>query len=275
LCSSSLANIASGSVGGPSGFVGLSMTILSEKTGALGRSAGIATAVVMLIGLFAAGSLIFQVPTYLTGGFVLLLGMELLREWFIETRGRLPLSEWLIVAVILLAVILLGFMQGLAVVMSDMGAHGLVDIQQGMEESRKSGAVRLLPLLLSLSSEAHAHSGDIRRAKTMILDAERVMDEKGDVAWSTHVHVAHGDMLQMHDPEPNMEAAAKYQEAIKIADEQGAHAMTLRTVVKLTSLYEKLNRKQEFIEPLRAAIENISSNNTSEDYRRALELLEQ
>ncbi len=115
LRSSGLANMLSGGVGGPSGFVGLSMTVLAEKTGATGRGAGIATAAVMLIGLFAAGSLVFQVPVYLTGGFVLFLGIELMKEWFVDTRHRLPLSEWLIVVVILLVIAFVGFMEGLAV----------------------------------------------------------------------------------------------------------------------------------------------------------------
>lgn len=115
LRSSGLANMCSGALGGPTGFVGLTMTILAEKTGATGRGAGIATAVVMLLGLFAFGSLIYQVPIFLTAGFVLFLGIGLLNEWMIETLRRLPLSEWLIVVVIVLTVALIGFMEGLLV----------------------------------------------------------------------------------------------------------------------------------------------------------------
>lgn len=115
LRSSGIANIFSGSVGGPSGYVGLSMTVLADKIGATGRSAGIATAVVMLLGALAAGSLVFQVPIFLTGGFVLFLGLELLKAWAVDTRLRMPFSEWLIVVVILLTVALVGFTEGLVV----------------------------------------------------------------------------------------------------------------------------------------------------------------
>lgn len=115
LRSSGIANMLSGGVGGPSGYVGLSMTALAQKTGATGRSAGIATAVFMLVGLFAAGSLIFQVPVFLTGGFVLFLGVELLKEWLIDTRSKMPSSEWLVIAVIVATVASVGFMEGLAV----------------------------------------------------------------------------------------------------------------------------------------------------------------
>lgn len=115
LQSSGVANLASGAFGGPSGFVGLSMTVLAEKNGVTGRSAGIATAIVMLLGLFVAGSLVYQVPVFLTAGFILFLGIELLKEWFFDARKRMPLSEWAIVAIILLTVAVVGFMEGLAV----------------------------------------------------------------------------------------------------------------------------------------------------------------
>ena len=115
LRSTGLANMVSGGLGGPSGYVGLSMTALAERTGASGRGAGIATAAVMLVGLFAGGSLIFQVPTLLTAGFVLFLGIELLQKWIVDTRRQLPLSEWLIVVLILMTVAVIGFMEGLAV----------------------------------------------------------------------------------------------------------------------------------------------------------------
>lgn len=115
LRSSGIANVFSGGVGGASGFVGLSMTQLAERTGATGRGAGIATAVVMLLGLFSAGSLIFYIPVFLTGGFVLFLGVELLKEWGYDAGRRMPVSEWMVIIVILLTVALVGFMEALAV----------------------------------------------------------------------------------------------------------------------------------------------------------------
>jgi len=114
LQSTGLANVLSGGVGGPSGYVGLSMTVLAEKTGATGRSAGIVTAIFMLIGLFFAGHLVFQVPIFLTAGFVLYLGLGLVKEWFVDTRSRMPVSEWLVVGGILLTIAVVGFMEGLA-----------------------------------------------------------------------------------------------------------------------------------------------------------------
>lgn len=115
LRSTGVANLLSGAIGGPSGYVGLAMTILAERTGALGRGAGIATAIAMLLGLVAAGSFVFEVPVFLTAGFVMFMGIGLLKEWVFATRRELPLGEWLIVLLILACIALVGFLEGLAV----------------------------------------------------------------------------------------------------------------------------------------------------------------
>lgn len=115
LRSTGIANLLSGSFGGPSGFTGLSMSVLAEKMGAKGRGAGFATAAIMLVGVFVAGPLISHVPIFLTAGFLLFLGTELLLEWLVATRRQLPLIEWLIIVAILAAIAMVGFMEGLAV----------------------------------------------------------------------------------------------------------------------------------------------------------------
>ena len=115
LRSSGTANLLSGSFGGPSGYVGLSITILAEKLGVRGRSAGLVTAVIMALGLLMAGPLISHMPVFFAAGFVLFLGIGLLQQWLLASRRQLPLAEWLIVVVILGTVALVGFMQGLAV----------------------------------------------------------------------------------------------------------------------------------------------------------------
>lgn len=108
------ANLLAGALGGPSGYVGLGMTLLAGRLGATGRGAGLATAAVILGGLFAAGWLVSVTPVFLTAGLILFLGVELLQEWLVEARRRLPRTEWLIVLAVVLAIAGIGFMEGLA-----------------------------------------------------------------------------------------------------------------------------------------------------------------
>jgi len=115
LKSSGIANMLSGAMGGPSGYVGLTMTTLAHRTGAHGREAGVATALAMIVGLAAAGSLVFQVPVFITAGFVLFMGIGMLKRWLVETRRELPRAEWLLVVFILVSIAVIGFLEGLAV----------------------------------------------------------------------------------------------------------------------------------------------------------------
>ncbi|CAO3400288.1 hypothetical protein [Azospirillum palustre] len=108
------ANLLAGALGGPSGYVGLGMTLLAGRMGASGRGAGLATAAVILGGLFVAGWLVSVTPVFLTAGLILFLGVELLQEWLIDARRRLPRTEWLIVLAVVLAIAGIGFMEGLA-----------------------------------------------------------------------------------------------------------------------------------------------------------------
>jgi sulfate permease, SulP family len=113
LRSNGIANLLSGGVGGPAGYTGLSMTIMAQETGATSRLPGVATAAVMIAGLAAASSLLIYVPTFLTAGFVLFMGMSLLNNWFIRARRQLPVADWLIIGLIVATIALVGFLEGL------------------------------------------------------------------------------------------------------------------------------------------------------------------
>ncbi|MCG5241724.1 SulP family inorganic anion transporter [Azospirillum doebereinerae] len=108
------ANLIAGLFGGPSGFVGLGMTLLAGRLGAADRWAGIATAAVIGLGLFFAGWLVANTPVFLTAGLILFLGVELLLEWAVASRKRLPRGDWLIVLAVLVAIAAIGFIEGLA-----------------------------------------------------------------------------------------------------------------------------------------------------------------
>lgn len=114
LKSSGLANFLSGLIGGPVGFVALAFTILAERTGVHGRSAGIATGIAMILGLIVAGSFVFDIPVFLAAGFIFFIGLDMMLDWLVATRRKLPASEWMIVVFILACVIFIGFMEGLA-----------------------------------------------------------------------------------------------------------------------------------------------------------------
>ena len=131
-----LANLLAGVVGGLSGFVALGNTLLAEKMGVRGRSAGLANAGVLALGLVFAQPLIASMPVFLTSGLVIFLGLELLYEWAIESRHRLPKEEWSIVLIILVVIAVVGFLEGL-------GAGLLVSVAMFVYSYSRLAVIRL------------------------------------------------------------------------------------------------------------------------------------
>lgn len=110
-----LANLLAGGLGGASGFIGLGVSLLADRIGTTGRSAGIATALVILAGVAWAPTLAAAMPYFLSAGLMLFMGLELLLEWLVASRHSLPRRDWLIIVFILATTITTGFLTGLAV----------------------------------------------------------------------------------------------------------------------------------------------------------------
>ncbi|MEI2385489.1 SulP family inorganic anion transporter [Breoghania sp. JC706] len=108
------ANLAVGLIGGAPGFTGLSMTLLAGRLAARGRSAGIATALVLCLALPFAVELACAVPLFVAAGLMLMLGCELLHDWALAVRKNLPPLEWAVVLAIVLCVVVFGFVTGIA-----------------------------------------------------------------------------------------------------------------------------------------------------------------
>lgn len=115
LRNSGIANLASGAMCAPSGFIGLGMTLMADEMGAKSRWVGFAAAVATGLGLFFAEPLIKTMPGFFTAGIVLFLGIDLIHEWLIQTRNRLPAMEWMIIFVIFVVISATGFLEGVAV----------------------------------------------------------------------------------------------------------------------------------------------------------------
>jgi sulfate permease, SulP family len=108
------ANLLAGSFCGPSGYLCLSTTLLANKMGLASRIGGIAIGVGTIVGLFFASFMISVIPSFVPAGLMIFLGIELLLEWVLETRHKLPILEWLIVLVIVVTIASVGFVSGLA-----------------------------------------------------------------------------------------------------------------------------------------------------------------
>jgi SulP family sulfate permease len=107
------AALATGLAGGLFGLISTGRTLLLLQAGGPGRAAGIAA------GLLAAGlpllapDLLGLLPRWVLGGLLVSLGLGMLRQWLLDSRRHLPLSEWLQVLAVAGLTVGLGFVIGL------------------------------------------------------------------------------------------------------------------------------------------------------------------
>ncbi len=105
-------NVLSGAVGGIPGYHALSLTALVQQMGVNARPAGIVGALVPLAVVAFGVDAVELIPRMLVGGILVFVGLEFLVRWLIDERKRLPLSEYLIMLLILAAVALRGLLPG-------------------------------------------------------------------------------------------------------------------------------------------------------------------
>lgn len=115
LCATGLANIACGAVAGPPGYSGLASSLMVHRISPGRRGAAVAMAAVALLSLFAAETLVAMIPVFVTSGLIVYLGLDLLRDWLVETRRRYSTSEWAIVLSIVVVVAVAGFAAAMVV----------------------------------------------------------------------------------------------------------------------------------------------------------------
>lgn len=118
-----LANGLVAAVGGPPGYTGLSISVLCDRSGVRHRGAGLVSGTVVLLGFVFAGQLIAHIPRFLSAGFIMFLGIELLTGWLLDTIRRYSTTESIVVVVVLGFVVFSGMLE--ATIVGFIGASVL------------------------------------------------------------------------------------------------------------------------------------------------------
>lgn len=108
-------NVLVGLFGGFVGFHALSLTSLGQRIGAKDRLFPLIGAGVCLISLIGGSAFLQYFPRPILGGMLIFLGLGFLAEWLVDSYRVLPRTEYAIVWIILLTIILVGFLEGVAV----------------------------------------------------------------------------------------------------------------------------------------------------------------
>ena len=108
-------NVLAGIGGGLPGFQSVSLTSLSNRLGAHGRTVGLIVAALCLATLFFGDVILSWFPTPLLGGFLLWIGLALLIEWLVRSYRRLSVGEYAVILLIFAVIAVFGFAWGILV----------------------------------------------------------------------------------------------------------------------------------------------------------------
>lgn len=110
-----LSNLVSSCVGGPIVYTSMALSILATETASPRRISSLTAATLLLVALATAGRLLAYIPTFIPAGFILFLGITLLKNWLVNTFRWLPMVDFLIITTIVACIAFMGLLQGLGV----------------------------------------------------------------------------------------------------------------------------------------------------------------
>jgi sulfate permease, SulP family len=108
-----LANILTGALGGYTGCISVSRTVLNFNGGGTGRLSGLTVAAISALMLAFAPVLLGYMPKFVLGGLLIYLAADQLHKWIIESRRRLSMTEYLSLLTIIAIIVQWGFIAGI------------------------------------------------------------------------------------------------------------------------------------------------------------------
>ncbi len=105
-------NVVNGALDGFPGVHDVSDTALVETLGGKGRLTGFIYSTLVVAAILAGAEFMKIVPTFLLGGLLIYVGLEFLIDWVWKARDELPLSDYVVVILILIVIILSDILQG-------------------------------------------------------------------------------------------------------------------------------------------------------------------
>ena len=156
-----LGNLAAGLCGGLPGAVSLGRSHGNRSAGAAGPLAGLVAALVCLAAFLHLGPWLGLVARFVPGGFLVYLGLSLIKDWLLDTRGEFTRKDdyallWLTFVVTVVLGLLLGMAVGLVLAM-------LVTVNR---YGRNASVCR------ALSGDSHRSNVDRAKAQLAVLRAK-------------------------------------------------------------------------------------------------------
>jgi predicted ATPase len=144
-------------------------------------------------------------------------------------------------------------MRGWAIAVQEHSPEGLVQIRQGLDMYRSTGAELQRPHLLTLLAEASGLLGQPEGGLAALEEALTLMEKTGERYYEAELHRQRGELLlrraaKSHPAQGSREqheAEACFQHALDVACQQQAKSLELRAAMSLSRLWQRQGKRQE------------------------------
>lgn len=109
------ANLLAGLGGSAVGFPSMSLSLVGHRLGVHTRLTGVITAVLVALTLFLGAGILSLIPRLIAGGLLIFLALSFFGDWLYQGWFRLSRTDYLLIWFILLAIIFVGFLEGVGV----------------------------------------------------------------------------------------------------------------------------------------------------------------
>jgi len=110
-----IANMLVGAVGGCTGCISVSRSVLNFSSGGTGRLSGLTVAAISVLMLGLAPMVLGYMPKFVLGGLLIYLGADQLHKWIVESRRRLSVVDYLSLLSIIVIILQWGFVAGVLI----------------------------------------------------------------------------------------------------------------------------------------------------------------
>src|SRR5262249_52955870 len=174
-------------------------------------------------------------------------------------------------------------MRGWAIAVQEHSTEGLVQIRQGLDTYRSTGAEFQRPHFLALLAEASGLLSQPEGGLATLEEALTLVEQTGERYYEAELHRQRGELLLLreakghpaHGSGDQQEAEMCFQHALDGARHQQAKSLELRAAMSLARLWRQLGRRQEAYDLLAPIYGWFTEGFDTADLQEAKALLEE
>jgi len=134
---------------------------------------------------------------------------------------------------------------GWALAMQDQGEAGMAQVRQGIAAQRATGAALNVPYLCTVLAEVAVYLGHTADGLQALVEAHTLVEQNEERYWEAEIYRLQGVLLLRQPGTPQVEAEARFQQALDVARRQEAKSLELRAAMSLSRLWQQQGKQAE------------------------------